>query len=390
MPIYNAIMQASAEMREWRHYLHAHPELGFEEHNTARFVAEKLKEFGIEVHQGFAGTGVVGVIRGKGNSKRMIGLRADMDALPIVEASTHNHKSKKDGVMHACGHDGHTAMLLGAARYLAETRNFDGAVVLIFQPAEEGGGGGKVMLDEGLFDKFPVESVWGMHNWPGLDVGRVGIHHGAAMAAADVFDIRIEGRGGHAAMPHETADPIIAAGALIQGLQSVVSRRVNPLDAAVVSITQCHSGFTHNVIPSAATLQGSVRYFNTEIGKEIHQTIAEMASEIAKAHRCKAECEWEIGYPPTTNDSEAATRAANTAAEVLGAGCVTMNPPPSMAAEDFAYMLKARPGAYIWLGAGHPKANATLHNPNYDFNDELLPLGASYWAALTERELALE
>ena len=387
MPIINAIADQTEDMRQWRHHLHRHPELAFKEHKTADFIAEKLESFGIEVHRGLAGTGVVGVIRGRGDSKRMIGLRADIDALPIHEENACDHKSQHSGVMHACGHDGHTTMLLGAARHLAENRHFDGSVVVIFQPAEEDGGGGKVMLDDGLLEKFPVETIWGMHNWPGLDVGQVMIHHGASMAAADSFDITLTGRGGHAAMPHETADPIYAAAALIQALQSVVSRRLNPFDSAVVSITQCHSGFTHNVIPDKAFIQGTARYFDPELGKKIRADMEQIINQVASAHGCSAQFDWMDGYPPTINDAAAAERAALAAADVLGSGSVVMDPPPSMGAEDFSYMLDARPGAYIWLGAGHPGDGAMLHNARFDFNDELLPLGASYWVSLVEREL---
>ena len=387
MPVNNAIADQAEDMRQWRHFLHSHPELAFQEHKTADFIAEKLESFGVEVHRGLAGTGVVGVIRGRGDSQRMIGLRADIDALPIHEENACEHKSQHSGVMHACGHDGHTTMLLGAARHLAENRHFEGSVVVIFQPAEEDGGGGKVMLDDGLLSQFPVETIWGMHNWPGLDVGQVMIHRGASMAAADSFDIKLTGRGGHAAMPHETADPIYAAAALIQALQSVVSRRLNPFDAAVVSITQCHSGFTHNVIPDEAFIQGTARYFNPDLGQKIRTDMEQIINQVASAHGCSAQFDWIDGYPPTINDAAAAERAALAAADVLGSGSVVMDPPPSMGAEDFSYMLEARPGAYIWLGAGHPGDGAMLHNARFDFNDELLPLGASYWVSLVEREL---
>jgi len=395
MPVNNMIADQADEMRQWRHFLHTHPELAFEEHHTADFIASKLTEFGIEVHRGMAKTGVIGVIRGKSGGKsgsksgggRTIGLRADMDALPIIEENNFAHKSETDGVMHACGHDGHTAMLLGAAKYLADNRHFDGDVVVIFQPAEENGGGGKVMCDEGLFDQFPIETIWGMHNWPGLDVGKAAIQHGASMAAADGFQITLTGRGGHAAMPHLTADPIYAAASLIQSLQSVISRHLDPLDQAVVSVTQCHGGFTHNVIPDDTYIEGTARYFNPAVGVMIKDQMAHITDQVAAAHGCTALFEWIEGYPPTINDAAAADRAALAAADVLGAGSIDMDAPPSMGAEDFSYMLQKRPGAYIWLGAGHPGAGAMLHNAKFDFNDELLPLGASYWVSLVEREL---
>lgn len=397
MPVHNRIAQQADEMRQWRHYLHAHPELAFEEHNTADFLAKKLESFGIEVHRGMAKTAVIGVIKGKsandtiGISKgaRVIGLRADIDALPIPEENQFEHKSGIDGIMHACGHDGHATMLLGAAKYLAETRNFDGTVVVIFQPAEEHGGGGKVMCDEGLFEQFPMDTVWGMHNWPGIDVGRAVIQRGASMAAADGFEIHITGRGGHAAMPNNTADPIYAAAALIQSLQSVVSRNLDPLDQAVVSVTQCHGGFTHNVIPDDTFIEGTARYFSPAVGAIIKDRMAHIIEHVATAHGCSAQFKWIEGYPPTINDAAAADRAAQAAADVLGSGSIDMDAPPSMGSEDFAYMLQQRPGAYIWLGAGHPGDGAMLHNAKYDFNDELLPLGASYWATLVERELGL-
>ena len=387
MPVVNTIADNHDEMTAWRRYLHAHPELGFEEHATADFIAEKLESFGIEVHRGMAGTGVVGIIRGQGESSRMIGLRADIDALPITEENDFEHLSQNPGKMHACGHDGHTTMLLGAAKYLAETRNFDGAAVLIFQPAEEGGGGGEVMIKDGLFDQFPVETVWGMHNWPGLDVGKVVVQREASMAAADMFTLTITGKSGHAAMPHTTIDPIVAGAAIVDAFQSIVSRRVDPLDPAVVSVTQFHAGTTHNVIPDIAEIIGTARYVRKDTGVFIKQRLHHMAETVAAAHDCTAVLEWEYGYPPTINHAAEAERAAAVMETVLGPQSVVFDAPPSMASEDFSYMLEARPGAYIWLGAGEGGLGCMLHNAQYDFNDELLPLGASYWAQLVESEL---
>ena len=387
MPILNTIADRHDEMTAWRRTLHAHPELGFEEHFTADFIAEKLESFGVEVHRGMATTGVVGVIRGQGDSDRKIGLRADIDALPMTELNEFEHKSQFDGRMHACGHDGHTTMLLGAAQYLAETRNFDGTAVLIFQPAEEGGGGGKVMIDDGLFASFDVQTVWGMHNWPGVDVGKVVVQRGPSMAAADMFEIDIKGKSGHAAMPHTTIDTIAAGAAVVQSLQTIVSRRVDPLDPAVVSVTQFHAGSTHNVIPSTASLMGTARYVSRETGAFIEKQVQHIAQQVAAAHDCTIDFRWHAGYPPTINHPAEAERAANVMTDVIGADAVIFDAPPSMASEDFSYMLEERPGAYIWLGAGKGGQGMMLHNTGYDFNDELLPIGASYWARLVETEL---
>ena len=393
MPVLNIIADRHEDMKGWRHALHAHPELGFEEEWTSQFIADKLESFGIEIHRGMAKTGVVGIIHGLGSSDggntsgRMIGLRADIDALPMQEANDFDHKSQIDGRMHACGHDGHTTMLLGAAQYLAETRNFDGTVVLIFQPAEEGGGGGQVMIEDGLFDQFNVETVWGMHNWPGVDVGKAVVQRGASMAAADVFKITIHGKSGHAAMPHTTVDTIAAGTALVQSLQTIVSRRVDPLDPAVVSVTQFQAGSTHNVIAGEAEIVGTARYVSHETGTFIQAQLRQFAETITAAYDCHFDFEWEPGYPPTINHPDEANRAAAVVEKVLGDNAVIFDAPPSMASEDFSYMLEARPGAYIWLGAGAGGKGAMLHNTGYDFNDDLLPTGASFWAQLVETEL---
>lgn len=387
MPILNTIADRHDEMTAWRHELHANPELDFEEYWTSDFIAEKLTSFGIEVHRGLGGTGVVGIIHGQGDSTKMVGLRADMDALPMQEDNDVEYKSKFDGRMHACGHDGHTAMLLGAAQYLVETRNFNGVVAVIFQPAEEGGGGGKVMIDDGLFEKFNIETIWGMHNWPGVEVGKAVVHHGAVMAAADVFRISITGKGGHAAMPHTTVDTIPAAAAVVQSLQTIVSRRIDPLDPAVVSVTQFHAGRTHNVIADVAEIEGTARYVSAETGKFIQNQIRHIAASVAAAYDCTINFEWLSGYPPTINHADEAGRAAAILNEVMGESSVIFDAPPSMASEDFSYMLDAKPGAYVWLGAGVGKKGGMLHNTGYDFNDALLPIGASYWACLVETEL---
>ena len=387
MPVFNTLADRSEEMTEWRRTMHAHPELGFEEQWTADFIAEKLESFGVEVHRGLATTGIVGVIRGQGDSNRMIGLRCDIDALPMTEENSFDHVSTQPGRMHACGHDGHTTMLLGAARYLAETRNFDGTAVLIFQPAEEGGGGGEVMIRDGLFDTFPMQTVWGMHNWPGLDVGKVVVQRGPSMAAADMFTITLTGKSGHAAMPHLTIDSIVAGSALVQSCQSIVSRRIDPLYPAVVSITQFHAGSAHNVIPDQTVIIGTARYVRRETGAFIERQLGHMAERIAAAHDCSAEMNWEPGYPPTINHVDEAERAAEAARAVIGPDSVVYDAPPSMASEDFSYMLEQRPGAYIWLGAGEGGEGSMLHNTRYDFNDELLPMGSSYWVQLVESEM---
>ncbi len=387
MPVINRLAEKHAEMTGWRHQLHAYPELCYEEEWTADFVAARLAEFGLEVHRGLGKTGLVGVLRGSGDSQRAIGLRADMDALPMQEANEFSHKSKIDGRMHACGHDGHTTMLLGAAAYLAETRNFDGTVYFIFQPAEEGGAGGQAMIDDGLFEKFQMDTVWGLHNWPGLEVGKIAVHRGPCMASADMFTLTISGRGSHAAMPHQSADPVLAAAAIIQTLQMIVSRRTDPMDPAVVSVTQVNGGTAHNIIPDKVSLCGTARAVRPETRARLEADIAEIAAQVAKAHGCSAEMVWRKGYPPTVNHLASAERAAGVAATLVGDDQLVMDPPASMGAEDFSFLLGACEGAYIWLGAGPAEEGRMLHNTGYDFNDEILPLGASYWAQLVEAEL---
>ena len=387
MAVINSIADRQDEMRGWRHLLHQHPELSYEEVWTSNFVAEKLTSFGIEVHRGMGKTGVVGILHGTGSSTRAIGLRADMDALPMQELNEFDHVSQTPGKMHACGHDGHTTMLLGAAQYLAETRNFDGTVYFIFQPAEEGGGGGEAMIKDGLFEKFDVATVWGMHNWPGMDQGKAGVHSGACMAAADMFDMTVTGRGGQAAQPHLTIDPIPCGAAIVQSLQTIVARRVSPVEAGVVTVTIFEAGSAYNVIPGNVRLAGTARSFTPHTRQLLADSIRDIAEQTARTYGCSLEFEWMPGYPPTINHASEAGRAAEVMRGLLGADNVETDVSPSMGAEDFSYMLEERPGAYIWLGSGPAPADGMLHNARFDFNDEVLALGASYWAQLVESEL---
>ena len=387
MAIVNRIGNFHDDMTAWRRDLHQHPELGFEEERTSRFVAEKLAEFGVdEVHTGIARTGVVGVLRA-GSGSRAIGLRADMDALPIQEVPGRPHGSKNPGKMHACGHDGHTTMLLGAARYLAETRNFDGTVYLIFQPAEETQGGGQVMVQEGLFERFPAEQVFGLHNWPRKPVGTFGVRAGPMMAAADRFEITIEGQGGHAATPHLCRDPLVAAAQIVTALQTIVARNVDPIERGVLTVTQIHGGDAYNVIPQTATLIGTGRSFTPAVRDLLERRLGEIATGVGQALGVSVDCRYERGYPPTVNYEAETELAAEAAADVAGIEKVDREPDPVMGAEDFAYMLNERPGCYIFMGNGGGPDAPMLHNPDYDFNDEALPYGASYWARLVERLL---
>ena len=387
MAVINSIADRQDDMKAWRQWLHQHPEIAYEEVLTSDFIAEKLQSFGIEIHRGMGKTGIVGVLRGTGDSDAAIGLRADMDALPMQEMNEFAHKSKTPGRMHACGHDGHSSMLLGAAQYLAETRNFDGTVYFIFQPAEEGRNGGEAMIKDGLFDQFAMQTVWGMHNWPGMEVGKAGVHDGACMAAADMFEIHLTGVGGHAAVPDLTVDPIPCGAAIVQSLQSIVARRVAALEPAVVSVTIFESGSALNVIPGTARLGGTARSFSPVVRSLLENAIRDIATSTAAAYGCQIDFDWQPGYPPTVNHPIEAGRAAAVAGQVLGADNIVTDLPPSMGAEDFAYMLAEKPGAYIWLGAGPAKDGAMLHNDRYDFNDDILASGASYWARLVESEL---
>jgi len=382
-----------AELRSIRRDIHAHPELAFHENRTSQLVADRLAALGIEVHRGLAKTGLVGVVKGKRSSSgRAIGLRADMDCLPMHETSNIPHKSTHAGRMHACGHDGHTTMLLGTARYLAETRNFDGTAYLIFQPAEEGGGGGKVMVEEGLFDRFPANEVYAVHNWPGLPPGQMAVRPGPVMAATDEIVLTIRGKGGHAAMPQLTIDPVVITAQVISALQTIASRNANPLDAIVVSVCSLETSQTgvFNVIPDFVKLIGTVRSFRPETRDLAEVRIREIVSGIAKAMGGSAEIEYKRGYPSTINTEREAIFAAKVGERIFGKNNVFTDAEPTMGGEDFSYMLLARPGAYVFLGQGGGPNNCFLHNPGYDFNDEVIPLGAGYLAALVEDSLPLK
>ncbi|MFY9684391.1 MAG: M20 aminoacylase family protein [Pseudolabrys sp.] len=386
MPIVNRVADLHADITEWRRDLHMHPELQYDVHRTAGSVADKLKAFGCdEVVTGLGRTGVVGVIRGnKGGAGKTIGLRADMDALPIEEANDLPYKSTVHGKMHACGHDGHTAMLLGAARYLAETRNFSGAAVVIFQPAEEGGGGGKAMVDDGLMDRFGITEVFGMHNYPGMPVGAFGIRPGPMMAAADALTIDIEGVGGHAARPHLGVDTVLVGAQIINALQSVVSRNVDPLKSAVVSICMFRAGNTDNVIPQTVQLRGTARSLAPDVRDLLEKRLPVVVESTAAAYGAKATLTYKRGYPVLVNHDKQTEFAASVAGQIAGQDKVDTGLPPMMGAEDFSFMLNARPGAFIWIGNG---ASAGLHHPSYNFNDEAIPFGTSYWVKLVETAL---
>ncbi len=387
MPVHNRIAALQPELTAWRQDLHAHPELGFEEHRTSDAVAAKLSEWGITVTRGIAGTGLVGTLR-QGTSGRAIGLRADMDCLAMTEENEFAHRSTAPGRMHACGHDGHTTMLLGAARYLAETRNFDGTVHFIFQPAEEGGGGGRVMVEEGLFRRFPCDMVFGAHNDPSLPAGHMQAVPGQVCAAADSFWIRIAGRGGHAARPHLSIDPVVVGSHTVLALQSAVSRRIDPLRSAVLSITQFHAGSAGNVIPDAAVLNGTVRTLDADVRDAMQRIMGETAEATAAAYGAMATLEYERGYPSVVNAPEPTARAARAAERLLGAGKVITDAPPTMGGEDFCYMAQAVPGCFVRIGQRDgDKGAVPLHNARYDFNDDILPVGASFWATLVEQEL---
>ena len=387
MPVINRVAEFQPEIAAWRRDLHAHPEVLFDVHRTAGIVAAKLAEFGCdEVVSGIGRTGVVGIINGRGTGTRTIGLRADMDALPMTEKTGLPHASTVQGKMHACGHDGHTSMLLGAAKYLAETRNFDGRVALIFQPAEEGGGGGKVMLDDGLLETFDIAEVYGMHNWPGMPLGTFGIRSGGIMAATDRFYIDIVGRGGHAARPQQTVDPIIVAAQLVTALQTIVSRNLDPLDNAVLSVTMVEAGEADNVISRTAKITGTVRTLDSGVQDFIEARLSEFVPQFARSFGAEASIRYARGYPVTVN-AEAQTRfAAEVAREIVGVANVDDDVAPSMGGEDFSFMLNERPGAYIFLGNGD---STELHTDTYDFNDEAIPVGVSYWVRLAEKALPL-
>jgi hippurate hydrolase len=382
MPVINRIAGMAPDMAEWRRWLHRNPELSFDCQRTAAYVAERLREFGVdEIHEGIATTGIVAIVNGQGPGPT-VGLRADMDALPITEMSGVPYASETQGKMHACGHDGHTTMLLGAAKYLAETRNFRGRVALIFQPAEEDGGGGGVMVREGIMDRFDIAEVYALHNAPNFEEGQFYTAPGPIMAAVDEFEVTVEGRGGHAAMPHETADPLIAAVAMVQAFQTIVSRNHKPVDDLVVSVTQFRAGSANNVIPGTAVFSGTVRTFRPEVQAMVIRRMEEIVAGVAPGYGVTARLGYRKHYPPTVNDPHRAAFAAEVAAEIVGVERVEPNATREMGAEDFSYMLEARPGAYLFLGQG---PGPVCHHPAYDFNDRIAPIGASFFARIVER-----
>jgi hippurate hydrolase len=395
MNLIDRVVQFRAEIQQIRRDIHAHPELRFEESRTSDLVAAHLAEWGIEVTRGLGKTGVVGTLR-NGASKRTIGLRADMDALPIQEGNTFEHRSRHDGKMHACGHDGHTAMLLAAAKYLAETRPFDGTVHLIFQPAEEGGAGAQRMIDDGLFERFPCDAVYGMHNWPGFAVGQFGVASGPAMASGNEFGITVKGKGSHAAMPHLGLDPVFVAVQIVNGLQAIITRVKKPIDPAVLSVTIIKAGEATNVVPETAFISGTVRTFSDAVTGQIETEMRRIAQMTAAAHGSEAHVDFLWNYPPTVNHAAEAEFAATVMDDIVGAGNVVRDLEPTMGSEDFAFMLKVRPGAYVFIGngtgdhraAGHGLGPCMLHNPSYDFNDDLIPLGATFWIRLVEKFLS--
>jgi hippurate hydrolase len=386
MAILNSIAGFENDMAKWRRHLHQNPELGRDCYKTAEYIQERLKEFGItEIHTGYASTGIVAIIEGQ-TSGRTIGLRADMDALPITENTGMPYSSKNEGVMHACGHDGHTTMLLGAARYLSETRNFSGRAALIFQPDEEATGGAEAMVEEGILEEFNIEEVYALHNTPSHDVGVMYTRPGPIMAGADSFTVEIQGKGGHAAYPHEVKDPIVAAISIAQSFQTIVSRNNIPSDDLVISITQVHSGTTDNVVPEIAYLNGTVRTFDLSVQEMVIKRMEKIISGLAMSFEVNAKLNYQKGYPPTINHEEATNFAIGVAEDVCGSDQVLTSVNKEMGAEDFSYMLEKRPGAYLFLGIGE---GAGLHNPNYDFNDAAAPIGASFFARLIEKALPL-
>jgi len=385
MPILNRAAELQDEVAEWRRHIHARPELLFAVENTAAFVAEKLKEFGVdEIVTGIGRTGVVGLIKGKGEGSRTVGLRADMDALPLTEITGKPWASKTPGKMHACGHDGHTAMLLGAAKYLAETRNFNGNVAVIFQPAEEGGGGGNLMVKDGMMERFGIEEVYGMHNLPGLPVGQFATRKGPIMAATDEFTVTIKGRGGHAAQPHRTIDPIATGAQIVTNLQMIASRSVDPLRSVVVSVTKFNAGFAHNVIPNDATIAGTIRTLDEDVRAQAEARLRQVVEGICAAHGAEADINFHRNYPVTFNHADETEHAVAIASDIAGEANVNPEVDPMMGGEDFSYMLNARPGAFIFIGNGD---TAGLHNPAYDFNDNAIAHGISYWVRLAEQRL---
>ena len=396
MKLIDELVYGAPAIATIRRDLHAHPELCFHEQRTADVVANQLTQWGIPIHRGMGTTGVVGIVKA-GTSERAIGLRADMDALPMQEFNTFAHKSQYAGKMHACGHDGHTAMLLAAAQHFATQRNFDGTVYLIFQPAEEGGGGAREMIKDGLFEQFPMDAVFGMHNWPGSEVGKFAVSPGPVMASSNEFKISIRGKGGHAAMPHNALDPVPVACQMVQAFQTIISRNKKPIDAGVISVTMIHAGEATNVIPDSCELQGTVRTFSIEVLDMIEQRMGEIAKHTAAAFGMECSFSFVRNYPPTINSAKEAEFARKVMASIVGEANISAQE-PTMGAEDFAYMLMAKPGCYSFIangdGAhremGHGGGPCMLHNPSYDFNDSLIPLGATYWVRLAEAWLASE
>jgi len=386
MPHNNRIAAVTPEVVAWRHAIHANPELGFHEHKTAAFVAQQLRSFGLEVHEGIAGTGVVGTLR-HGSGNRSIGLRAELDALPITERTGKPYASTNHGVMHACGHDGHAASLLGAAKLLAEAPNFDGAIHFIFQPAEENEGGGTRMIDAGVFRRFPVDAVYAVHNWPGVPVGTIASRVGPMMAAVDNFELRFTGTGAHAAMPHLGDDPILAAGAFVGSVQRIVGRAVDPQTPLVVSITQIHGGNVGNVVPGEVWLQGTCRFFEPTLSERCERLIGDIAQGIAAAHGVATRLDYKRGYPPVINTADAVARAVAAATAAVGLDHVRTEFNPSMGCEDFAYMIRAASGAYTWIGAGEAGPGQGLHGDHYDFNDAIVPIVLEYWVNLAAQAL---
>jgi len=389
MILTNELQQLHADMRLWRQHLHQFPETAFEEIQTAKFIADKLTSFGLDVHQGLGKTGVIATLSA-GNSSKKIALRADMDALFIQEQNTFAYRSRHEGKMHACGHDGHSTMLLGAAKYLSENRHFNGTVYFIFQPAEEGRAGAKQMIDDGLFEKFPADCVFGMHNFPDIPSGHFAVKSGAMMASFDCFEITITGQATHAAMPHLGNDAIVVAAQLINALQTIVSRTINPADPAVVSITQIHAGNTWNAIPESVVLRGTFRCFSCTVKTHIADKITQLVNGICAGFGVSADIRFNpenAGYPVTFNTDAETAIALKAAIAVVGDNCINQKPTPSMGSEDFAFMLQEKPGCYIWIGNGSSENSCLLHNPHYDFNDEILPVGAAYWVKLVELNL---
>ena len=388
MNIKKKIKDIVPEMMEWRRQIHEKPEIAYQEKVTSKFIANKLKDFGLEVIEEFGETGVVGIIQGKENKgqEKSIAIRADMDALPMTEKTNLPYSSKNEGAMHACGHDGHSTMLLGAAKYLSETKNFYGKVYCVFQPAEEGGNAGaKAMINDGLFKKFKIDSVWGIHNWPGIPVGQAVIHEGFAMAGGDIIVIEVKGKGGHAAQPQYANDPMVAAGLTITALQSLISRQLDPFKSAVLSITKIEGGSAFNVIPDTVTIGGTLRSTDQKNRNEMLDKIKKVASNTCAISNCEVNIEIRPGYPPTINNKECAKLASKIFKKTFGDNSINLKETPTMGSEDFSYMLEEKPGAYIWLGAG--ASSEKLHSPFYDFNDELLPIGAQYWTDLAENIL---